>query len=210
MPLPAVTTSPTAAVASNGTASLERLLERVRRCSLCAPHLPLGPHPVLQAGRQARILIAAQAPGLKVHHSGRPFTDASGVRLRQWLGVDEAAFYDPQRFAILPMGFCYPGRGKSGDLPPRPECAPAWRQQLLDELPNVQLSLVIGQYAMAWHLPEAQGTLTATVRDWQRYGPQLMPLPHPSPRNNLWLRRNPWFEAELLPQLKARVAAVLK
>lgn len=191
-------------------ASLERLRKRVQGCSLCAPSLPLGPNPVLQVGAQARILIAAQAPGIKVHHSGRPFTDASGERLRRWLGVTEAQFYDPRQFAILPMGFCYPGRGKSGDLPPRPECAPAWRQQLLDELPDLRLTLVIGQYAMAWHLPEERGGLTETVRRWPAFWPGIVPLPHPSPRNNIWLRRHPWFEGELVPRLQQRVAEVLQ
>lgn len=189
--------------------SLSALLDEVRRCQLCATHLPLGPRPVLQAGRRARILLAGQAPGRKVHASGVPFDDASGDRLRQWLGISRETFYDPERIAILPMGFCFPGTGKSGDLPPRPECAPAWRQRLLAELGEIELTLVIGQYAQAYHLPDATGNLTNTVRDWRRHWPAVLPLPHPSPRNNLWLRRNPWFEAEVLPALRQRVAEAL-
>ena len=189
--------------------SLSALLDEVRRCQLCATHLPLGPRPVLQAGRRARILLAGQAPGRKVHASGVPFDDASGDRLRQWLGVSRETFYDPERIAILPMGFCFPGTGKSGDLPPRPECAPAWRQRLLAELGEIELTLVIGQYAQAYYLPDAMGNLTNTVRDWRRHWPTVLPLPHPSPRNNLWLRRNPWFEAEVLPALRQRVAEAL-
>jgi uracil-DNA glycosylase len=144
-----------------------------------------------------------------VHASGVPFDDASGDRLRQWLGVSRETFYDPERIAILPMGFCFPGTGKSGDLPPRPECAPAWRQRLLAELGEIQLTLVIGQYALAYHLPDETGNLTDTVRDWRRHWPAVLPLPHPSPRNNLWLRRNPWFETEVLPALRQRVADAL-
>ena len=190
--------------------SLDALLVRVRACQLCAAHLPLGPRPVLQAATGARILIAGQAPGRKVHASGIPFDDASGERLRAWMGISRTPFYDPHQVAILPMGFCYPGMGRSGDLPPRPECAPAWRQPLLDHLPAVQLTLVMGHYALAWHLPQQRGTLTETVRQWRNHGPELLALPHPSPRNNGWLRNNPWFEEELLPELRARVALALR
>ena len=164
---------------------------------------------MLQAHETARILIAGQAPGRKVHASGVPFDDASGERLRSWLGVSNETFYDPRVFAILPMGFCYPGTGRSGDLSPRPECAPAWRAPLLAAMPQVQLTLVIGQYAMAYHLPQHKGPLTEAVQAWRSYGPDVMLLPHPSPRNNGWLKRHPWFEAALLPVLRARVAAVL-
>ncbi len=189
--------------------SLPALLDEVRRCTLCSPHLPLGPRPVLQAGAEARILIASQAPGRKAHASGKPFTDASGDRLREWLGMPAEVFYDASRVAIVPMGFCYPGTGPGGDLPPRPECAPAWRTRLLAELPNIELTLVIGRYAMAWHLPDAGLTLTATAQRWREYWPSVVPLPHPSPRNGAWLRRNPWFAEELLPTLRQRVAEVL-
>lgn len=189
--------------------SITALLEEVRRCTLCAAHLPLGPRPVLQLDPRARILIAAQAPGRKVHESGRPFTDASGDRLRQWLGVTSEIFYDPEQVAIVPMGFCFPGTGKGGDRPPRPECAPAWRGQLLAQLKDLSLTLVIGQYAHAYHLPEARGSVTSTVQAWRDHWPSVVPLPHPSPRNNRWLKRNSWFEADLLPRLRARVAEVL-
>jgi uracil-DNA glycosylase len=191
---------------TSGTRTSRRLLQDVRACTLCADHLPLGPRPVLQAHPDAKILIAGQAPGSRVHESGVPFQDASGERLRDWLGIDERTFYDPRRIAILPMGFCYPGTGKSGDLPPRPECAPAWRMQLLAMLSNVKLTLVIGQYAQAWHLRERQGpTLTDTVQAWREYWPSSLPLPHPSPRNNIWLKRNPWFERDVLPPLRRKV-----
>ena len=194
---------------SPDNSDLDHLLRKVRACTLCAAHLPQPPRPVLQAGSAARILIASQAPGRKVQHSGIPFDDASGERLRGWLGIDKDVFYDPHTVAILPMGFCFPGTGGAGDLPPRPECAPAWRTQLLAHMPHIQLTLVVGQYAQAWHLKrEARATLTETVRAWRDYGPHILPLPHPSPRNNLWLRRNPWFEEEVLPVLRARVQAL--
>lgn len=189
--------------------SLSSLLTDVRACTICAAHLPLGPRPVLQMHASARILIAGQAPGRKVHETGIPFDDASGDRLRTWLGVSREVFYDPRKVAILPMGFCFPGRGKSGDLPPRPECAPAWRAPLLSHLKRRQLTLVIGQYALAYHLPNEPGTLTEIVQAWHKYWPDTVPLPHPSPRNNPWLKRNPWFEQELVPCLQARVAEIL-
>lgn len=185
------------------------LLEEVRACRLCAADLPSGPRPVLQWQPEARLLIAGQAPGRRVHASGVPFDDPSGERLRDWLGIDREVFYDPRQVAILPMGFCYPGTGPSGDLPPRPECAQTWRASLLQGLPQLRLRLLIGQYALAWHLPQAKGSLTQIVRDWQQYGPGLLPLPHPSPRNNRWLKQNPWFAEELLPVLRQRVAAAL-
>ncbi|MCG2577636.1 uracil-DNA glycosylase family protein [Dechloromonas sp. XY25] len=188
--------------------TLPALLKEIRRCQCCAEHLPLGPHPVLQMGSSARILIAGQAPGRKVHASGIPFDDASGDRLRDWLGVSRDAFYDPACFAILPMGFCYPGTGRSGDLPPRSECAATWRQPLLAKLERIELTLVIGQYAMAYHLPGKE-SLTEAVRNWRDTWPTILPLPHPSPRNNLWLKRNPWFAQEVLPTLRQRVGELL-
>ena len=192
------------------TDSLATIQKEIRNCTLCAAHLPLGPHPVLQISSTARILIAGQAPGRKVHASGIPFDDASGERLREWLGVDRETFYDAESVAILPMGFCYPGTGKSGDLPPRPECAVTWREKLLREVKDVRLTLVIGQYAMDWHLgPHAKSTLTETVQAWRNFQPKLWPLPHPSPRNNLWLKRNPWFAHEVLPELRRRIAGAL-
>jgi uracil-DNA glycosylase len=185
------------------------LLADVRACNHCAAHLPLGPRPVLQFHPAARVLIAAQAPGRKVHACGVPFDDASGERLRDWLGVTRTVFYDARRIAIVPMGLCYPGTGRSGDLPPRPECAPLWRERLLQRLKRIEVTLVIGQYAHAYHLRGAQASLTERVRAWRDYGPHLMPLPHPSPRNNGWLRRNPWFETELVPALRRRIGTTL-
>lgn len=191
-------------------ATLTSLLTEVRACTLCAKQLPLGPRPVLQMLGSARILIAGQAPGRKVHVSGIPFDDASGERLRAWLGVSRAVFYDPKQIALLPMGFCYPGTGKSGDLPPRPECAATWRKPLLARLKHLQLTLVIGQYAQAWHLPDENGSLTEIVQGWKKHWPHIVPLPHPSPRNNIWLKRNPWFEKKLLPALRDRVSVALQ
>lgn len=157
-------------------------------------------------GERARILIAGQAPGRKVHETGIPFDDPSGDRLRAWMGLERARFYDPALVAILPMGFCYPGSGRSGDLPPRAECAPAWRESLLAHLTSVELTLVIGRYAQAWHLNAGKAGVTEVVADWRRSWPRVLPLPHPSPRNRLWLKRNPWFKADVLPALRTRVA----
>jgi uracil-DNA glycosylase len=191
-------------------ASLPILLKEVRACTLCAQYLAAGPRPVLQVDPRARILIAGQAPGRKVHESGVPFDDASGERLRNWMGVERAMFYDPAVIAILPMGMCYPGTGRAGDLPPRRECAPQWRHRLLAAMPRIELTLVIGQYAMDWHLPGRGATgVTDTVKAWRDGWPAVVPLPHPSPRNNLWLKANPWFESEVLPSLRARIAALV-
>lgn len=191
--------------------TLEDIVKRARACKECESSLLHGVRPVLQCDASARILVAGQAPGRKVHESGIPFDDASGDRLRDWMGVDKATFYDPTKVAILPMGFCYPGTGKSGDLPPRKECAPLWRQQLLDALPNIGLTLVIGQYAMAWHMPGVRKqSLTETVKDWRAHiGAGLLPLPHPSPRNNIWMAKNPWFADDVLPTLKEKVSQLL-
>lgn len=186
------------------------LVDAVQSCNLCAAYLPHGPNPVFQLDPRARILVASQAPGRKVHETGIPFNDASGERLRSWMGVTREQFYDARRVAILPMAFCYPGSGKSGDLAPRPECAAHWRKPLLDYLPELQLTLVIGQYALAYHVPERPATLTDTVKAWRDYLPEVLPLPHPSPRNNIWLRRNPWFEEDVVPALRKRVQQVLK
>ena len=183
-------------------------MAKARSCAIC-DNLPLGPNPLLQASADARILIAGQAPGSKTHQKGRPFDDASGKRLRQWLGVTDDQFYDPELFAILPMGFCYPGSGKGGDLPPRPECAPAWRRPLLQAMPSIELTIVLGQFALDWHLGERKSrTLTDTVKRWQEFWPELLPLPHPSPRNIRWFMANPWFEAEVIPSLQDRVRAL--
>ena len=190
---------------------MKRLLADVRACAICAEHLPHGARPVVQCHAQARLLIAGQAPGRKVHESGVPFDDASGERLREWLGVDRETFYDPRRIAILPMGFCYPGTGRGGDLPPRPECADAWRNQLLAAMPHVRWTFVIGAYAMAWHLDVTRPDVTTTVRAFASFRQRRMtPLPHPSPRNNIWLRKNPWFERDVLPDVRRRVRAALR
>ena len=195
---------------TNLSAATTLLLQQVRACTLCAPHLPLGVRPVLQVHPAARILVVGQAPGIRVHNSGIPFDDASGDRLREWMGITREVFYELTQMAIVPMGFCYPGTGKSGDLPPRPECAPRWRRQVLELLPNIALTLVIGQYAQAWHLPKSgDSSVTGTVERWQEFAPGVIPLPHPSPRNNIWLKRNPWFAETLLPELKKLVSQAL-
>ena len=184
-------------------------VEKVKACDLCGDDLPLGPRPVVQVHEKAKILISGQAPGIKVHRSGVPFDDASGERLRLWMGIDRTTFYDPFQIAILPMGFCYPGKGISGDLPPQKRCAGTWRQQLLDHLTEVKLTLVIGAYAQQWHLRQQDLNLTETVKQWRKFGDNMMPLPHPSPRNNVWLKKNPWFETEVVPALQTRVQDTL-
>jgi uracil-DNA glycosylase len=197
-------------MATQHPADLPQLLKEVRACEICKASLPHGPRPVLQVSSRARVLIAGQAPGRRVHESGVPFDDPSGDRLRDWLGVDRETFYDPERIAILPMGFCYPGTGKSGDNPPRPECAPAWREALLGHLQGVELTVVLGKWAMNYHLDLGRQNLTDTVKDWKKWWPELLPLPHPSPRNQSWFKRNPWFEDEVLPALRKRTASALR
>ena len=192
------------------TSPLDALLGEIRACRLCEAHLPLGPRPVLRASTTASLLVVGQAPGTLVHGSGVPWDDASGVRLRGWLGIDKAAFYDEATVAIVPMGFCYPGRGASGDLPPRPECRATWHPRLLPLLPDVRLVLAIGAYAQAHFLGDRRKkTLTDTVKAWREYAPAVFPLPHPSPRNTGWFVHNPWFDAEVVPALRAAVGARL-
>lgn len=211
----------------------DSLAKEVSACTIC-DDLPLGPKPIFQFDQSAKILIAGQAPGQITHKKGRPFDDPSGVRLRQWLGVDEETFYDPTQITILPMGFCYPGKGKSGDLPPRPICAKTWQHLLLSQLKDLELVVVIGQYALEWHLGVKKSqALTPVVKNWREYQRNnvksiegansdvksfdngiekpvsYFPLPHPSPRNNIWLKKNPWFEEELLPELQLKVLAIL-
>ena len=188
------------------------LLVEIRACRLCEAHLPDGPRPVLQAATSSRLLIVGQAPGRKVHASGIPFDDVSGNRLRTWLGIERDVFYDAERIAIMGMGFCFPGSHRGGDLPPRPECGPTWQPRLLPLLTHVQLTLAIGQYAQAGILGARCGrTLTETVAAWRSHlANGVLPLPHPSPRNQLWVKRNPWFESELLPVLRREVAQVLR
>lgn len=186
--------------------SMDELLTQIRACRVCETHLPLGPRPIVAADALSRIAIIGQAPGLKVHRSGVPWDDPSGKQLRSWLGVTEVQFYDPRLFALVPMGFCYPGKGRSGDLPPRPECAPLWHDRLLEMMPRLQLILLIGQYAQGYYLKDGKkATLTETIRDFRAYLPRYFVLPHPSPRNRFWLAKNPWFVSEVLPELKARV-----
>lgn len=185
------------------------LIDDVRACTICAEYLPLGPRPIIQIHPSAKILIAGQAPGKKVHETGIPFDDPSGKRLREWLGLTKEEFYKPQNVAILPMGFCYPGTGKSGDLPPRPECAPEWRERLLALLDKLQLTIVLGTYAQKYHFGKDSSSVTELVKSWRQYWPDKVPLPHPSPRNNIWLKKNPWFEQELVPELQQRVAVLI-
>ena len=189
--------------------TFSKLWQEIQGCTHCEALLPLPPRPVLQASAESRILIAAQAPGIRAHHSSTPFDDPSGDRLRAWLGVSRATFYNPTNFALVPMGFCYPGQGKTGDLPPRPECAPLWREPLLEQLQNVSLTLVIGQYAQAWHLPNSGKSVTERVQRWREFWPEILPLPHPSGRNNRWLKRHPWFEQEVVPTLQERIKTLL-
>lgn len=194
---------------------LDALLAEIRNCRLCveAPAgqpLPHEPRPVLQVSRTARLAIFGQAPGVRVHASGRPFTDPSGVRLRDWLGVDEATFYDAAKVAIVPMGFCFPGLdAKGGDRPPRKECAPRWRGRVMEALPNVRTAILVGAYAQAWHLGGQAGGISETVARWRDFAPAYFPTPHPSWRNNAWLKKNSWFEADLLPTLRKAVEEAL-
>ncbi len=188
---------------------LDVLLDEVRACRACEAHLPLGPKPTLRASTDARLLLVGQAPGTKVHATGIPWNDPSGDRLRQWLEIDRDLFYDETKIAIIPMGFCYPGKGKSGDLPPRPECAPLWHGRLLDELPKIRLVLLIGSYAQNYYLrSHSRKSLTETVETFSDCPEPYFPLPHPSPRNFAWVKRTPWFEDTLLPSLRDRIAAL--
>lgn len=192
--------------------TLESLLAEVRACRICEGVLPLGPRPVLRAAKTARILVVGQAPGTRVHETGIPWNDPSGDRLRAWMNVDRDTFYDERRIAIIPMGYCYPGRNpRGGDLPPRPECAQHWLARLLAELPHIELTILAGQYAQRHYLAgRTKKTLTDTVRAWREYFPEYVPMPHPSPRNTYWLQQNPWFEAEVIPALRTRVRESLK
>ena len=190
--------------------ALKQLLGDIRKCRVCEEALPCGPRPILAAHQDAPILIIGQAPGRRVHDTGIPWDDPSGDRLREWMGVDTTVFYDESKVALVPMGFCYPGTGKSGDLPTRRECAELWHDRLLKELPDIKLTLVIGNYAHRYRLAKRRkSTLTETVRAWKEYRPACLALPHPSPRNNIWLKKNPWFADEVLPYLKQRIRRLL-
>jgi uracil-DNA glycosylase len=192
--------------------ALERLLREIRACRVCAGHLPLGPRPVLRVNPSARLLIIGQAPGTKVHETGIPWNDRSGDRLRDWLRLDRETFYDETRIAVMPMGFCYPGvDANGGDRPPRKECAPLWHARVLALLPRIELVLLVGGYAQKHYLGARCGaSMSATVQTWREHAPRFIPLPHPSWRNTGWLKRNPWFEAELLPELRERVQGLLQ
>lgn len=193
-----------------GVDELESLLAEVRACRSCEAQLPLGPRPILRADARARLLIVGQAPGTRVHATGIPWNDPSGDRLREWLAVDRDTFYDERRVAIIPTGLCYPGRGRSGDRPPRPECAPLWHPPLRRLLPNVGLTLLVGQYAQVYYLgARRKPTLTRTVRAWREFTPEFLPLPHPSPRNTHWLQVNPWFASDVIPVLRQQVHELL-
>ncbi len=190
---------------------MEELLARVRACRVCEEHLPLGPRPVLRASSSARVLIAGQAPGTRVHETGIPWNDPSGDRLREWLGIGREEFYDVSRIAIIPTGLCYPGKGTRGDLPPRPECAPLWMPPLLELMPRLRLAILAGTHAQAWHLgPRRKRTMAETVAAWREYLPEFFPLPHPSPRNIMWFRRHAWFEREVVPALRREFRAALE
>ncbi len=189
---------------------MKNLIREIKACSICKEHLPYPPKPVCSFSEASKILIVGQAPGIRVHNSGIPWDDPSGHRLRKWLGVAKGDFYNTRNFAIVPMGFCYPGKGKSGDLPPRPECAAKWMQPILLQLQNRHLTILIGQYAHKYFLGERRKeTLTQTVKNWEDYAPDYMVLPHPSPRNNIWLRKNPWFEQEMIGGLQQEVSRIL-
>ncbi|PIB36797.1 IclR family transcriptional regulator [Reichenbachiella sp. 5M10] len=189
---------------------MDALLSDIKNCTLCEPHLPTGVRPVLSAHSQSKIVIIGQAPGRAVHQSGIPWDDQSGDNLRQWLGIDKTIFYDPEQIALIPMGFCYPGTGESGDLPPRKECAPLWHDVIWKEMTNVKTTLLIGQYAQRYYLgQEVKKSLTETVKNYQEYMPKYFVLPHPSPRNNIWRAKNPWFDQQVLPVLREKIHQIM-
>ena len=189
---------------------MNSLISKIKDCKICLPHLSHGVNPILSASRKSKIIIIGHAPGSIVHQTGIPWDDKSGDRLRAWLGVTKEEFYNKDLFALLPMGFCYPGKSKSGDLPPRPECAPKWHNLVLEQIENTYLTLLVGQYAQKYYLKNSiKNNLTNTVRNFEKYLPSYLPLPHPSPRNNIWLKRNEWFEALVLPELKGRINHIL-
>jgi len=192
------------------TSGLDSLLIEIRKCRECQAHLPFAPRPIIAANGEARILIMGQAPGVRVHNSGVPWDDPSGERLREWMGISSTDFYDASKVAIVPMGFCYPGKGNTGDLPPRKECSQLWHERLLSELDNVKLTVVVGRYAQAYRLGGLnKSTLTKTVSSWREFTPSCLPLPHPSPLNNRWLKKNAWFETDVVPYLKMRTNRLL-
>lgn len=188
---------------------MDQLLTEIRNCTVCKEYLPLGPRPIIEVSEDSKILLISQAPGRIVHESGKAWADRSGKKLREWLGVDEATFYDTTNFAIIPMGFCYPGKGNTGDLPPRKECAPLWHPGVLSKLKNVQLTLLIGSYATHYYFPKDSRNLTQKVENFDDYLPEFWPLPHPSPVNRFWRSKNPWFEEGIVGKLQQRIASIL-
>lgn len=190
---------------------MKKLLSEIRKCTICIDKLELGPNPILAAHQKSKVAIIGQAPGSIVHRTSIPWDDKSGERLRSWLNVDDSTFYDPEKIALIPMGFCYPGKGKSGDLPPTPECAPQWHELLLSQMNELELIILIGTYAQSYYLKgKRKKTLTETVKNYTEYLPNFFVLPHPSPRNNIWIKKNPWFEKELVPELKNQMISVFK
>ena len=190
--------------------TIAALKKNIKACTLCVDYLPYAPKPIFSFSKKSKILVVGQAPGIKVHESGIPWNDASGDRLREWMQVSKEQFYDTNYFSIVPMGLCYPGKGKSGDLPPRMECAEKWMQPILGKIPQIKLTLLIGQYSQQWFLNGTKkNTLTKTVKSWKEYQPKYFVLPHPSPRNNIWLKKNPWFEKQLVPRLKKKVEELI-
>lgn len=190
---------------------MKKLVAEIKACTLCKKHLPFKPNPVFSVSAESKILIIGQAPGIKVQNSGIPWDDQSGNELRRWLGVNKEQFYNNKLFALMPMGFCYPGKGASGDLPPRPECAPAWHNLLLQKMRPVELTILIGQYSQKYYLGEkVRHTLTETVKSFTEYLPDFLPLVHPSPRNKIWQKKNPWFEKDVIPALQKRIKVILK
>lgn len=189
---------------------LTNLTKKIRSCDLCCKELPFAPNPIVRPSSTAKILITGQAPGTKVHETGIPWNDPSGNKLREWMGIDRETFYDNSSIAIMPMGFCYPGKGKSGDLPPRPECAATWHSPLLELMPQIELTLLIGQYSQKYYLQENnKKSVTETVKAWKEFSPKYLPMPHPSPRNKLWLKKNAWFERDVVPQLRKRIKKLI-
>lgn len=190
--------------------SINQLIKKASNCNLCEEHLPLGPRPIFRIHPNAKILIVGQAPGTKVHETGIPWNDESGKRLREWMGLDSKDFYNSEKVAIMPMGFCYPGKGKSGDLPPRPECANLWHKKMLHHMKEIKLIILIGKYALQYYLGERIYTnLTETVRNYQKFIPEYFPIVHPSPRNKLWIKKNPWFEESIVPELQKKIHQIL-
>jgi len=189
---------------------MDKLVKEIRSCNFCMPHLELGPRPIISVHPKSKVIIIGQAPGSVVHRTGIPWNDKSGENLRDWMGVDKETFYNPEKFGIIPMGFCYPGIGKTGDLPPRKECAPKWHQPLLHEMPEIRLMILIGKYAQDYYLGKNSfKTLTENVKNYKQFLPEYIVLPHPSPRNNIWMKKNECFKAEVIPELKLILKEVL-